>query len=140
MTQQLNPLMGSFITPEGVFSQEQLLVAQIINDYDPTLSLQRMENSTKCAVICTPNIGMPYMVMSCELQDVNQNLVAKVFAADMARLGHTSLADQLEAQESAARVFRALKAEEMIAEKQEFAATVLKSPLHTYKHDGKVYR
>lgn len=140
MTMQLNPLSGSFITPEGIFSQEQLMVAQIINDYDPTLSLQRMEGTTRCAVICTPNIGQPYMVFSCELSEVGQSTIAKVFQADMAKHGRTGLADQLEANEAAARILNALKHEEAIAEKQEFAVSVLKSPLHTYKHRGKVYR
>ena len=116
------------------------MVAQIINDYDSTLSLQRMENSTKCAVICTPHIGMPYKVFDCDLSEIGPATIAKVFQADMAKLGRTSLADELEAQESARQILNALKFEEAQAEKAEFAAAVLKSPLHTYKHDGKVYR
>lgn len=140
MTQGLNPLTGSYITPEGVFSQEQLLVAQIINDLDDTLHLVREENGPRCAVLCNPHIGAQYVVLTCDLSEVDHTLVGRIIQADYARHGKGSLADQLEAQEAAKRLLDQLKYEEQLAEAAEFAKTVLKSPLHTFKHKGKVYR
>lgn len=139
----MNPLTGSFITPEGVFSQEQLLVAQVIHDYDETLSLVRIEDpkpgQKNCAVICTPHIGQPYAVFYTDLADVGQETIRRVFQADMVKHGKNGLAAELEARDAAARILNQLKAEEIQAEAQEFAVTVLKSPLHTFKHKGKVY-
>ena len=135
----------SFITPDGVFSQEQLLVAQILSDYDPTLSLVRVENPDKehgqldCAVLCAPHVGDPYVVFYINQADINYNVIARIYSLDMQRLGRP-LEDQLKANEMARELFEAARREEIEAEAAEFAVSVLKSPLHTYKHDGKVYR
>lgn len=141
----VNPLLGNgYITPDGVFSQDQLLVAQVIHDYDETLSLVRIEDpkpgQKNCAVICTPHIGQPYAVFYVDLKDVGPEVIRRVFQADMIRHGKNGLAAEMEAREAAQRILNQLKAEEIQAEAMEFAVTVLKSPLHTYKHKGKVYR
>jgi len=143
-----NPLFGdnfyghSFITPDGVFSQDQLLVAQMLSEYDPSLSLVRVENPQEgqmnCAVLCTPNLGNPYVVFYINQADVNYHVLARIYSIDMQRLGRP-LEDQLKANDMARDLFDALKREEVQAEAAEFATAVLKSPLHTYKHNGKVY-
>lgn len=139
-------LMGhSYITPEGIFSQDQLLVAKMINDYDSTLNLVRVENPDKkdgqldCAVVCTPHVGRPYVVFFVNQSDVNYRTYGRVLAADMQKAG-ASLGDILTANDQARQLYEAAKHEEAMAEKEEFAQAVLKSPLHTYKHNGKVYK
>ena len=145
----MNPLFGdnligkNFITPEGIFSQEQLLIAQILHDYDPTLSLVRIENPQEgqmnCAVLCTPFVGPAYVVTYVNQADVNYRLIAQIYAADMQKAGRP-LEDQLRANDMARELVESLRREEIMAEQAEFAATVLKSPLHKYRHNGKVYQ
>ena len=139
----VNPLLGhSYITPDGMFSQDQLLVAQMVNDYDPTLSLVRIENPKEgqknCAVLCTPFVGQPYVVFYINQADVDYHVLSRIYAGDMQK-ANRPLADQLRVNDMARELFTQLKAEELQAEAAEFAVSVLKSPLHTYKHGGKVY-
>lgn len=136
------------ITDVGVFTQDQLLVAKMLNDYNPQLNLVRIENpdiskgELPFAVYCMPYNGMPYPLFFLRESEINPLLYARVIAGDMSRAGRP-LADQLEANEMAAELFKAAKHEEELAEASEIARAILKggkNRLHTYRHGGKVYR
>lgn len=142
----MNALVGSnyHITESGVFSQEQLLVAQMINDYNPALHLARNPEyrgepgQMNCAIICTPDNAPMYVLFYIHQADINANLLARIYAADMAKQGRP-LEDQLQANEMAWKLYEAAKQEEEYAAQADLHRSIIKSPLHTYKHNGKKY-
>ena len=144
-----HPLFGavnhSFITPSGVFSQEQLMVAQILSEFDDQLTLVRVNNPDKsigekdCALLVTPHIGEPYVLFYINQADIDYRLIARVYASRMSEHGR-SLEDQLSANEMARELYEKKKQEEIDAEKRELARSILKSRLNTYRHNGKVYK
>lgn len=134
------------ITDVGVFTQDQLIVGQMIHGYDSQLTLVRIENpdilkgELPFAVYVHPHNGtMPYPLFFLREGEIHQGLLARIYAGDMAKAGRP-LEDQLQANEMADELFRALKHEEEMAEKKDLAKSILKSKLHTYRHNGKVYR
>lgn len=141
-----NALLGSnyHITPDGVFTQEQLLVAKMINDYNSSLHLVRNPaykaepGQMDCAVICVPGNAPTYVLFYIHQADVNANVLARIYAADMAKQGRP-LEDQLQANELAWRLYETAKHEEEYAAQADLHRSIIKSPLHTYKHNGKKY-
>lgn len=133
------------ITDAGVFTQDQLLVGKMLNDYDSQLNLVRIENpdilagELPFAVYVMPHQGMPYPLFFLRESEITPLLYARVIAGDMAKMGRP-LADQLEANEMATKLFEAAKHEEEMAEARDIAQSILRSKLHAYRHGGKVYR
>lgn len=146
----VNPLLGNlmnknYVTEDGIFTQEQLLIAKMIHDYDPELELVKVESHNPLvgekpyALLHRPMGQMPYPVFFLDAGEIHHGLYARVFASDMAKAG-MPLEDQLRANEMAHDLYKQAKEEEDFAEKRELAKSILKSKLHTYKHNGVVYR
>lgn len=143
----MNPLLAgtrTHITDVGVFTQDQLLVAQMINDQYPALHLVRNPNYTAepgqmdCAVICVPDNAPMYVLFYINQVDIDYRVLARIYAADMAKQKRP-LEDQLRANEMARELFQQAKVEEEKAEIADLHKSILKSPLHQYKHNGRVY-
>ena len=143
----MNPLLGMrhHITEDGVFTQEQLLVAKMVNDYNHTLHLVKSpsyrgeEGQMDCMVCCIPDIGEPYILFYINQRDIDHKVIARIYADDMARQ-QRPLEDQLQANEMAAKLYEQAKIEEERAALADLHRSIIKSKLHTYKHKGKVYR
>lgn len=143
----MNPLLGMrhHITEDGAFTQEQLLVAKMINDYNHTLHLGKSPSyrgepgQKQCMVACIPDIGEPYILFYVDMAEIDYRLLARIYAGDMARQNR-SLEDQLQANEMARKLYEQAKHEEEKAALADLHRSIVKSPLHTYKHKGKVYR
>lgn len=131
----------------GLFvSQEHQYIASIIQDYNPELHLVWIrpndrttpeERTHPFAIMHIPDGGEPYIVMKIKETELDQRVLAKLFEADQAK------GDPLAKINAANQAAKALQAYQQAAEMEELAdfhASLLKSPLHTFRHDGKVYR
>lgn len=126
------------------FMSERLLrVSEIINDYEPTLFIApipdeiRNANPGKShALIHEGPDGIVYVVRVLAEEEITEDLLAWVIAHDNNK---TDVLGQLEAKDAANRLM-ALKAEmEKREEMKDIGKSILNSPLHTYRHNGKVY-
>lgn len=118
-------------------------VAEIINDYDPTLSLAWIPKANRgpedvlpYALIHSPVGGQEY-VMTTLREDQIDNLLERVLRMDMANTN--PLAD-IEAHNSALELINAKKHEDEAAERAELTASIIRSPKNTYKHNGVKYQ
>ena len=132
-----------------VLGQNNLMVkherlAQIIADLDDSLRLAYIPEGQRSAfdkhqyaVIHTPENGAePYVAMTIPDEDMDHRVVAKLIKRDTHK---GAVLDEMEAQEAALRLVEANDALEELAEKRDLAEHVIKSNLHTYRHNGVVY-
>lgn len=135
-------------TDDGhIVSAKHQRIAEIIQDYNPELSLmwippdKRSEEDAKpFAVVHTKSDGSQYALFYLREEDLNEDVLAAIFYMDMSKHSPRSLELELEAQERARQIYEAKEREERMGEKREFAKFMLKTPLHTFKHNGKKYR
>lgn len=123
-------------------------IAEMINDLDSSLSLcwippdKRLPSDDKpWALVHTP-LGLPeYVVMNLREEDINERLIGYIIHS---RSNPSDKQDnplsRVEAMERAEALAKAKKWEEDMAEAREFSASVLKSGLHRYRHNGVDYR
>ena len=136
-----------FSTESGHFvSAEHQRIAEILKDFDPNLELRfipphlRTEQEEKewpFALVDNPPGREPYLVMLLTESEINASLVEKVFVS---RIDPKNPMQRLKALADAQKVVRLKQQIEEAEELKEFHTSLLKSPLHTYKHGGKVYR
>lgn len=128
----------------GFLSEKHRRIAEIIQDYEPTLFLAfvppkiRDANEEYPFALIHQPLNLPqYVVRRLKEEEVDESLLAWIWASDNER--HNPLL-MIEKKEAAERVLKLKEEEERMAARREFAETVLKSPLHTFKHDGKKYQ
>lgn len=133
------------LEPDGnALSVKHQRIAEIINDLDDTLRLAWIPPDQRSAfdkhpfAIChfPANGQEPYVVMTFAEDEVDERLIAKVISRDT-RQGFSI--DKLDAEYRAQKLLEAKNAMEEYEEAHEFAKTVWKSPLHTYRHNGVTY-
>ena len=126
-------------------NEDHARLSEVINDYDPNMRLAWIPPEHRTvydlhpyAIIQThPTNGKESFVFYIsELEMKRPDLVlARLFRGDTQK---NDVLANLEADDRAARVL-ALKANmEKAEERQDFIASVVKSPLHSYKHKGRV--
>jgi len=125
-------------------SQEHRRVAELVAEYDPSLSLvwippekRDHDEQFPFAVLHSPEGQKPYIVRKVQMQDMNETLIAGLWMNDQAR-NKRDLPSWLEAQEFAQKEMKRKRSEEQLAEFSDFATSVLRGK-NWYKHDGKVY-
>jgi hypothetical protein len=119
-------------------------VAEVINDYDPGLFIApipdgiREANPGKSHALIHENTnGVTYVVRTLSEDEIDENLLVWLWLNDTERNDVLARLDKLDA----ARKAIELKADiEHREEMKEIGDTILKSPLHTFRHNGKVYR
>ena len=129
-------------TPDGYFvSQEHVRIAQIIQDFDPELFLVFIPPSKRdrndpdekpFALAHMPGDKPAYIVSY--FDDCDERILEFAFMNDTRR--HDVLA-RLEAHDAAVQAVNLKKVMEEEEMKQDLVASIVRSPLHTYKHDGK---
>lgn len=124
-------------------------LAQILQDYKPTLSLvyipkqQRDETDTKpWAILDSPANLKPHIIryLSDMEMEKPQEVLAWIFEGDLDKHRPDDVFARMEAKRAAEELFRLKKEEDELGdfyEKLEFAA---KTNLHTWKHNGRTYR
>lgn len=134
----LDPETGYFI------SEAHQRIAEIIKDYEPTLELvwippsKRNFNDTYPFAVVHRPVGKPeYVVRKLKENEVDNRLLAWIFANDQERSNPIVMMDKLD---QANEIIKAKRHEEELAEQRDVALSILKSPLSVYKHNGVVYR
>lgn len=127
-------------TEGGYFvSQEHQRIAEIVNDYDPNLYLlfipagRRAEGDKPYAIM--DNGGddkAPYIVAYFDHCD--SRILEHLFMNDVRR--HDQMA-RVEAAELAQQITEAKRRQDEEDAKADIARSMWKSPLHTYRHNGK---
>lgn len=141
----INPLgqdIDVHVPAEGGYfvSEKHARIAEIIHDYDPTLELawvppdKREPGDKPFAVVHRPLGVAPYIV--CYADDCDERLLARVFSMDS--LKH-DVFSEIEAQNAAAKALQMKKSMEEMEEAHELSASILRSGLHTYRHNGVKY-
>lgn len=140
-----HPLLGSQYRYDGesgeYINQDHARIAGIVNDYDPLLFLcwipphQRDPGNTQTYALVHRKPGQPEQVVKTFCDDeIDERIVAWIFRADTAR--HDVLTE-LDAMNAAAQLVETKKWEDTRAAMKDFLHSVLKTPRHTYRHNGK---
>lgn len=138
-----SPLLGSayVATDEGYFvSQKHQQIAEIINDYEPTLALvwippdKREPGDSPFAVMHSPVGVPPYIVFHAD--ECDERILERIFAADQA---HNDVLTQLDIKNAAVEAMRLKQQMDEADEKKEIVKSIVKSPKQKYKHNGVTY-
>lgn len=135
-----DPDSGHFV------SERHQYVASIVRDYNPELVVRWIppeqretaeEKTYPFAIFHEPPGRPPYVVMLVKESEMDQRVLERLFLADQK---HTNVGARIAAANAAAKMVQEY---ERAAEREalrDFHTTLLKSPLHTFKHNGKVYK
>ncbi len=147
MTTNLSDLVHVYDATSGVFVNERhRRVAEVIHDYYEHLQLVWIPDSQRdnaqerefpFAILHKPEGQQPYIVRHVRESEVNERLLAWLWSNDNER-SNPILA--LEKADEAKRIMEAHAAQETRDEAVEIGTTILKSNLHSYRHNGKVYK
>jgi hypothetical protein len=117
-------------------------ISEIINDFDPRLQLvwipPENRNPTDVkpyGILHTADDGLQKMVMLIKEEELDERVLQQLFLNDTSR--HDVLAT-MEAREIAEALVRNKEKMEKAAERQEFISSVVKSPMHSFKHKGRI--
>lgn len=117
-------------------------ISEIINDFDHRLQLVWIPPENRTAfdtkpygILHTADNGLQKMVMYIREEDLDERILAHLFLNDTER--HDVIA-RLEAEELAQQVMRNKEKMEEAEARKDFIATVVKSPLHSFKHKGRI--
>lgn len=118
-------------------------VAEIINDYDSELflafvppQLRELDEQYPFALIHSPQGKPQYVVWKLKESEINEQLLARIWSSDNLKHDVLGRIEALDAARHAMKLHAEMEARE---EANEIGASILKSPLHTYKHNGKKY-
>jgi hypothetical protein len=147
-----HPLLGNsvVVTNDGqVVSQKIARIGEILHDYNPELDLMWIhphlrttpeDHAKPWALQHSPAGREPYLVATFSDDEIDETIIARIFAMDNARAGRNTVQDKLNAIEQARALAAAKAREDAMAEAKDVLLTAFKSPLHTWKGpDGKVY-
>lgn len=124
-------------------SEKHRRVAEIIHDYDEDLALafippqlRELDEQYPFALVHSPPGKPQYVVWKLKESEINEQLLARLWSSDTLKhdvLGHI---EALDAARHALKLHEEMEARE---EANDIGKTILKSPLHTFKHNGKKY-
>lgn len=135
----------TWVPEAGTFISERVRrVSEIVNDYDPGLFIApipdeiRQQNPGKSHALVHENSnGCTYVVRVLAEEEIDENLLAWLWLHDNEKDDVLARIDKLDQARRAIEMKRTLEERE---EMKEIGETILKSPLHTFKHNGKTYR
>lgn len=128
----------------GTLSATHERVACLLKDYNPELELQYIPEHDRTAfdskpfrvVHNSPTKGV-YIIGHFRVDQVNETLIAHIFKHDLGK--NRNFMTELEAEERAREAMLMREALDKYEEKEDFAKHLIKSPKHTYRHNGKKY-
>ncbi len=135
------------LDPSGHFvSEDHRQIAELINDWDSEIELRwippdkrNFNEEFPYALFHSPMGQQPYIIRKVRFHEVNPGLIAWLWSNDQAR-GNTNPMAMLEAMDKAQEALRMKKQMEQMEEANDLAASILASPLNTYKHNGIKYQ
>jgi hypothetical protein len=126
-------------------SENTRRLAEVINDYDSSLFLAPIPDQLRddCpeyayALICEGPNGqrqLAFRFKEAELLNPAE-ILARIITNDTQRFDVLS---RLETMDRAQKLLETKEELEIAEANKDFAATILKSPLHTFKHNGRTY-
>ena len=131
------------LTPlvDGHWVSEQFAqISEIINDYDEHLQLawippeQRNDKTPPFAILETNGEGKVSLVFTIEEADLNHTVLARLFRGDTHK---NNVLANIEADDMARKALELKQKMEAAEERRDLIATVAKSPLHVFKHNGR---
>lgn len=137
--------MDTFVpSVDGHFISERISrIAEIIQDYDPTMELVWIPPENRdgfhkpFAVRHNPLDAAPYIAFFLDEDEVDHRVIARIWENDTRK---NDVKTHLENMERAAELVRLKERMDKEEERKDFVTSVISSPLHTYRHNGKVYR
>lgn len=130
---------------DGLYTDHQRRVAQVIKDVYPTIRLLKLEyghpnfNPEKpFALVDEPGLAQPYVVRTLAESEIDHRLVAWLLENDMQN--SNSKVNKLHLLEMSEQLMRARAEADWEAEKKDMLKSMLKSNKHEYRHDGKTLR
>ena len=138
-----NSDLGEFI------SDKHAHLAQILADYKPTLSLVYIPKKDRdatdvkpWAILETPANNKPYIVRYLTDQEMEKpnEVLAWIFEGDLDKHRPGDVFAKMEAKRIAQELLDHKKQEEELADFHDKIEFATRTNLHTWKHDGKVYR
>lgn len=115
-------------------------VIELIREYDSALDVKwippdRRGEGDPAFAITETRQGREYVAFYVQSEkDFDERILARIYAGDSTR---TNVMSELDAYNEAVRAVQARKKEDERAEMHELAFSMLRSPLHTYRHNGK---
>jgi hypothetical protein len=135
----LDSEVGHFI------SEEHRHVAELINDYEPTLFLvwippdkRAFNEEFPFAILHRPEGHPEYIVRKVRENEVNADLIAWIWMNDQARGGKDVLS-RVQAMEDAREAMKLKKQAEQAEANGDLAMSILKGKNY-YRHNGRIYR
>jgi hypothetical protein len=126
---------GSFI------SEKTARIAELIKDYDHRLELRwippnrRQPGEPEFAIIETTESGQEFVAFLVQSEDyVDERLLGRIYAADNK---DKSVGAEAEAHNRAVRDVIKKEKQDQDEMAKDLALSMLKSPYHTYRHNGK---
>jgi hypothetical protein len=135
-------------TSGRLLSQEHQRIAELINDYDPDLYLVWIPPEDRdtedardlpFAIRHCPENAAPYIARRMKESEVDERLIAWLFQNDAQRSGGDPVG-RIEAEIRAKEAVKLKAQVDEMMENHELAASIMASPLNTYKHNGVKYQ
>jgi hypothetical protein len=139
-----HPLLGSgFTTTEDghVVSAKIARIAEILMDYNPEIKVYWIEplrrtdpedHAKPFMLVHEPPGQEPYTIAKLGDEEMNEQVLARIFAMDYAKNGRVSAADKIEAISRAGALYRAKEWEDKKAEAKDIMKSAMQSPLHKW--------
>jgi hypothetical protein len=122
-------------------SNEFAQIAEIINDYDEHLRLvwippeHRTDNTPPYAIVETNGVGEEKVVFTIKEEELNHSVLTRLFRGDTHK---NDVLANIEADDIARKALELKDQLEKSEERKDFIAAVAKSPLHSFKHNGRI--
>lgn len=119
-------------------------IVELIREYDSRLDVKwippelRMEGDAAFSVIERSSDGKEHVVFHVESEELfNASVLTRLYLADVE---HNDVQGRIEAGNRAIRNAESLRQRDLIEEQHDLMKTLLKSPKHHFKHNGKTFR
>lgn len=131
---------------DGYINSKHERIARIINEYDPCLQLvwippeNRDEVDTfPYAIVSNDPNGSRRALSFWTENEIDERLIEWLFLNDFTKHSPIEMFDAIQSHNMAVKLLEEKAIEDKYEEKKEFMKFLLKSPLHTVKHEGRKY-
>lgn len=129
---------GSFI------SEKVSRIAEVIRDYDANIDVRwvrpadRRDGEPAFAIVHAAPGQLEYVIFYVQDEaDFDGRILERLYQNDAAK--HGNILSEVDARNAAVKAIQSNLHKERLEEAKDLAYHILKSPKHTYKHDGMVY-
>jgi hypothetical protein len=147
----VNPLLGdNYRYDEGsgrFINETHRRIGEVIAEYDPELRLvwidpqDRVDADDKpFAIVHFHPDGQTQFISFWREDQVDERLIEHLFENDFRKHHPKEIFDRMEARRDAEKLLEEKRIQEKYDEKLDMFLSLIKSPLHTFKHDSRKWR